>query len=751
MTSHWRLSLYVKSRLARPVTAERVMHWLAVAACVFFAGVAMWESFGYPRSGHLSTGAAYAMAGENIVNWRKFSMFTGYSLRPVNPDQYYCHHPYGIAVLQAIAYVLFGHHWFTVRAGAILCSALSPPFLYAFGRRAWGVIPAATATIFFCFVPIALAFANFSNLEEPTICFGLLFAWGTAGVWQTGKARYQVLSALGALGAANGDWAGLVFLGPVVAFGFFRAYVAPRAWYGRIDDRAFAKWFAYATAAAVGTLVFYLAFFGKADKLGDLMGSYHLRSSGSEATLTDQLSQRRKLWLGSMLSPISYGAMALGLPLAVLRLVKKPLEIVPIAWFISASFQYFVFKQGADIHIFWPHYYAPTAALAAGTLTATLMDGREHLLGLMQRVKAGARSLRFVRAGSAGLLGAAMFVPIALLARMGIPELVQARKTAGRFDQGGHFIGTDADLTQFAEWSVSNVATTGSVLQALEKFDFNFSAEYAINRPYVRVSSLTTAKPEDPQRIAVVDTRNQQVRDLENIAKQFGVQIVGPFWRVDRAIKGPQLTARVYEEREPRPLEWLLYSGTDLIRTISRDDDPWQTWEWRDALGLPAPVPEGVPVTPDQLRVAHNIAVSQKETARADELAARLASVVKTPLGIKYTGGLTLQGLTIQQGPAIVVTLFWEADDRFKRTDAVYLVKCKVVAPPRLWSIPLDYFEKDMSPVIPLRPASWKPGYLYTQRFVALHRIGREECRGNFAVDLHPESGEPNPVLFTLD
>jgi hypothetical protein len=43
------------------------MHWLAIAACVFFAAVAFWESFGASRSGHLATTAAYAMAGENMI------------------------------------------------------------------------------------------------------------------------------------------------------------------------------------------------------------------------------------------------------------------------------------------------------------------------------------------------------------------------------------------------------------------------------------------------------------------------------------------------------------------------------------------------------------------------------------------------------------------------------------------------------------------------------------------------------------
>ena len=328
---------------------------------------------------------------------------------------------------------------------------------------------------------------------------------------------------------------------------------------------------------------------------------------------------------------------------------------------------------------------------------------------------------------------------------------MQARKTGGRMDDGGRFIASDTDMIQFAEWAFSNVATKGSVAQVYEKFNFNYACEYAINRPHLRVNSLSAAKLEDPQRIAVVDTRNQSEKDLESLAKLFAVQAVGPFWRLDRAVKGPSFMAHRYEEREPGPLEWLFISGSDLVRKISPDEDPFVTWEWRDALGLPAPAPEDAPVTGNELRIAHNIAVAQKDAPRESQLRARLAGSMGRPAGLRYSGGVTLEGIDIQKGPAIVVTLFWSTDERFKRVDATYQIKCKVVAPPRLWPIPIEYAEKDMAPVATFRPASWRPGYVYAQRFTALHRLGREECRGAFSSDLRPLAGEPNPVIFTLD
>jgi 4-amino-4-deoxy-L-arabinose transferase-like glycosyltransferase len=729
---------------------ERVMHWLAVASCVFFAATAFWECLGAPRAGHVSTSCAYATAGENMVRWHKFAVVVALQSRPPTPDQYYCHHPYGISIMEAFAYLVFGHGWFTPKAGAIFCSVISPPLVYAFGRRAWNVIAASVATLFFVFIPIDLAFNTFSNLEEPTIAFGLLFAWASTRLWESSERKYLALAAVGALGASNGDWIGLVFLGPVVAFGFVRAYVLPRRWYGRIDDRTFAQWFAWATAMAVGTLVLYLVLFGKADKLNDLLGSYHLRSSGSDVAIEETFSQRRKLWIGTMLTPMSLGVMALGVPLAVVRVVKKPLEIFTIAWFLAASFQYFVFKQGADIHIFWPHYYAPTSAFAAGTLTATLIAGRGWLVRALGRLKSD-EIARGVALGAGILIGLFLGVPLLLLARVSLPELVLSRKTGGRFDQGGQLMTTDADLAEWGKWAVSSGPPTATTTLVLEKFEYGYASEYAGDKPLARTSKLTPSKPDDPQRIAVVDTRNQPVKELETIAHDFQVDAVGPFWRVDRAMKGPAIEVHRYDEREPNPLEWLFVSGTDLVYKIHPEVDPYKTWELEDALDLPATIPTEEPVTVDEVRIAHNLAVRQGDLVRARQLADKASRLVGHPAGLKFTDGVTLQGIDVHHGSAIVVTLFWETDETFKRVETALQLKCKVVAPPPLWPTSLDYFEKDMAPVPVIHVGSWKAGGLYTQRFIALHRIGKEECRAVFTRDLHPVTGEATPVIITFD
>ena len=66
-----------------------------------------------------------------------------------------------------------------------------------------------------------------------------------------------------------------------------------------------------------------------------------------------------------------------------------------------------------------------------------------------------------------------------------------------------------------------------------------------------------------------------------------------------------------------------------------------------------------------------------------------------------------------------------------------------------------DYHDKEVAPKDALRPVLWKPGFLYAQRFVVLHRVGEERYRGFFTtgdgrLPPRPTSGE-NLELFTLN
>ena len=624
-----------------------------------------------------------------------------------------------------------------------MCSALSSWLVYALGRAAWGVVPAAAATLVFVFMPIDLAFNNFANLEVPTIFFGLLFTWATLRLWQTWAPRYVTFATLGALGVCQCDWVGIVLIGLVLGFGFVRAYVLPRKWYGRIDERQYARWFAYAMVAMAGTLFLYIYLFGKLDKLNDLVSSYHIRTAGVEDPWKEIFTERRKMWLSWMITPIGGGILAVGIPLSFLRLARRPAEIFPIAWTLAAAFQYLVFKNGADVHIFWPHYFGPCAALSMGVVVACGLWMRRLAVRLSPAV---VRS--FVGYALGGLLFALSLAPIALLARMAIPQLVQSRKTAGRFDDGGRHINTDADIAQFTEWAVPRLPD-GAPLTYQNGFQFSWNGAYAAHRPAHR-RQATKSSPGDPDHVALIDTRATSTSDLRAAAKEFAIKAVGPFWRVDTA-HGSSLVAIRYTESQPTFLERLFVTGTDLVRTIGPDEDVYASWEWRNALGLNAPTPTAAPGTFDEIRIAHNVAVSRGDPESAAALRTRLLGKAHDLTDIVFTDDVHLLNVDVDDGAATVITLLWETGPKFSPVDDHFGVTCKVTAKPKLWKSETDFFAKDMAPPMAVRPAFWKPGSLYTQRFIALHRIGTEECTGAFSgSEIRPVDGRASIPLPTL-
>jgi hypothetical protein len=731
---------------------ERMLRRLTIAACVFYAAVAAWEAFGPLGGGHVASAAGNAIGGENMVRWRMFAIVPDFVYEQPKPDLFYCHHPYGVFLLDGLAYFLFGHRWFSVRIMAIACSALSPPLVYGFGRKAWGEIPAAIATLFFTLVPMNMCFSNFGNLEVPTIFFGLFFMWATANVWQSWRRRDVALAAVGAVGTCNCDWVGIVIVGVVLGFAFVRGYVLPRRFAKRGSERAHAQWFAYACLAILGTVLLYMFLFGKADKIGDFMFAYHKRAFGSETKLSDTIMNPRRLfWASELITPFGYVTLAAGIPLSCLLLVRRPLEIFPIAFVVAATFEYLAFKQAADTHVFWSHYYGPSAALAAGTLSASVLAVAGALVRRLQRTKLSPTARRRVQTGLYVALGLVAGISLLLMGRMAIAQTVQGRKTADRLDQKGAYIGTDSDGPEFAQWAMHDVVAERAVVQVFEHFDFNNSAIYGATRPHVGVTTILTAKPEDPQRVALVDTRGTPIKDLAPIALRCGVEAVGPFWRVDRAVHGPSFKAIRYTERQPTVLEWLFVTGTDLVRTIGPDEDAYTTWEWKDALGLPNAPPTRPPATVGELRIAHNIAVSTGDQAHAKELAAEFADHVGRNLDIAYSGGVHLRGVDTERGAATVTTLYWETDASFTQVDTTYKIRCKVTKAPLLWLSQTDTAELDLAPVPVIRPGMWKPGYLYVQRFVATTRIGRDECRGAFAATLHPLEGDQNPLIAVYE
>jgi len=729
---------------------ERVATYVVAATTAFFALAAAWELFGPLPGGHFGNAAGTAMGGENMLKWRFFAAVLEETVRRPTPAQYNVHHPYGMYLTQALSHALVGHGWVAVRLPGVVLSALTPPLVYLTARALWGALPGAVATLAFALTPIDLAFASFSSLEVHTIFFGLIFSWATLRLWSTWRTRYVWLAALGALGACQSDWIGMVLVGATLLFAFARAYVLPEAWFGRIDHRQHARWFAWATAAVVGTLVLYLSVFAAAHQLADLLDSYGVRTEGNDKGFADVFGQRRIMWLLFMLPAPALCAIAFGVPAWIARAATGLIgEAVPLAWFAAACVQYFVFRGGADVHIFWPHYFGPVFALTCGALARVA-------LALPVDMRWGERASKLLGRGPVRLLEVGLpLAPFAfvfvLVGRVGLVQLRQAHLTGGRFDDGGRYIGIEQDRNQFAEW-----ATSGTPLRVPigfhPSFERTLSAEYAAHRPVFEVPR--GPPPEDGPRRILVDARQCSAGELRALARSGAVDAVGPFWRlaIDRPATGPRALA--YREREPSGVTRYAVTGTDLVRSIGPEEDPWASWEWGHHLGFSEPPPALPPRTAEEARVAHNVARLAGDHDAAEALAARALVGFDTSMHADFTKGVHLLGVRIERGPAIVVSLLWRTDDDLVPDEEDFVVRSRVLAPPPLWASAIDYFEKDVAPPMALRPALWRPGHLYAQRFVVMRRVGVESFEGEWSSPdgdpRRPVAGGDRVSLFTL-
>ncbi|MGH7437587.1 MAG: glycosyltransferase family 39 protein, partial [Polyangiaceae bacterium] len=696
-----------------------------------------WEIACPLEGGHWASMAGCAIVAENMLRYHLLAAVVHYPLNPPpTPAQYYCNHPYGIFLMEVVARLLFGHHAWTLRLPALVCSALTPVVLFRLGKELWSSFAAAAATVAFVVVPIDLAFAAFSSLEVPTILFGLVFCLGTVRTWASGGSKGLLLAALGALGACNSDWPGLLLVGAMSCFGLAR-YVAPRAWHEEGARPAYGKWLVAVAVVMSATVLLYSLQALLAGQLHDVLGASARRSQGYDLLPWRLLSKPyRRMRLEWMVPSVGFAALLAALPIASWRLRREPGQAVLLAWTFTASFQYLYFREGADVHIFWPHYYGPCVALAIGTLADEILSSK---------LLVGRRGLRPV--ALAGIVGA----PIATMARVGWPMLEQSRMTQGRFDEHEQYIESGALESQFAEWATASAPPDSVIACAGPLCSWN--AEYAGRAPQVDGPlDATRRTPSDRDRIQLLDARYTPADDVRKLADDFGATAVGSFLLVDRASSGSGVRAMRVIERQPTFVERLFVTDHDLVRTVTSDVDPWATWQWAEALGAKAPVPQGEPRGLEELAVAYGLAWADGDGPRAEDLHRRAREGLDTTSAAEFTHDVRLLGTTIERGAATVVQLLWETGPGFEPPpESTFVVRCRTVEPPALWPVPVDPYEKAMAPPMTLKPSLWRPRHLYVQRFILLPRPGTDSCRGSFLPrEPRPIGGRFDVPLFTV-
>jgi 4-amino-4-deoxy-L-arabinose transferase-like glycosyltransferase len=756
--SSWR-RLWLRVRAARfddgrglppaGTAAERTGNALAWVAAGFILLVGCWEIDGPFGAGHYSASTAVAVAGENLWRWATWAPVPAYTSGPPGPSDYYCHHPFGVFWTAAAFAKLFGHHAWVVRLPAVLLSALLPRLLFGAGRALYGPLAGGLGALAYALLPITLAYANFTALEVPTM-FGMALAtYGYARFAQSERRRFAVCALLGLCYAAACDWPGFMFGALVLGGLFLRGFVLRRF----VPIVRFERWatfwaFAVVLLGAVG--VVHLALMVKLGQVDELLRQGEFRASGSDLPLSAVLEQRR-YWILLAFTPLAIVLGKVAAPLLFVRLIlgRRELELFPLAVLATAALQYVVFKQGADIHFFWPQYFALYFAYAVGALVATLdrwgtwaLSGRQGSLrpSLMPWV-ARARFVPWVVSGTALLTLLAM-LPDALRA------LVYARKSGGRFNEKGLIIHPDFDKGR-ALAAVAESLPADAAFGVASSMQPSYYFDWVLERP-VRLLGLPRVGAAGVAAFAI-DARFDTRGAVESLTREFAVRAYGPFLVADTQSLAAPVEGYAFVPRRLGRLErWLTATTHD---TFDIAPDPFWTWELRSHLNqVPTPEPSVLPVTPEQLRVAHNVAVWNGDAARAQALRARLFHGVDTRAARAYTGGVAYLGSRLTPGESTRLTLYFETATPLP-VDVQFRVVSFVEAAPPYSLVPKDELPWDVGMPFVIPTSLWRPGFVYCSITELTRRPGRERYEGSFRGQLAPTlpPGQRAAPLLTLE
>ncbi|WP_437996778.1 glycosyltransferase family 39 protein [Sorangium sp. So ce185] len=714
----------LETRAALAVTA---------VATAWFALAAAWEMFGPILAGHYASSAGVGIIAENMLRWKILGPVWEYTASRPAPEMYYCHHPWGIFWTTAAFMKVLGRHDVVCRLPAVLLSAATPPLLYAIGRSVYRPAAGAAAAAAFVVLPITLAFASLNALEVPVMAWTLLGLFGYVRLTQTARRRYLAVSALGLTLGMHADWPAFVLTAGLLAFGALRAYLLPKRVFGPIHERRYAQWWVLTAFLAALTAALYLALFHQAGKLGDLLASYGFRSSGNAEPLAKVLAGRR-YWIELSFTPIAIAAGKLAALVCAARLVllRREHDALPLLYLATATVQYVVFRQGADIHIFWPHYFGAYFALAAAALVATFAALLERAAAAAARRAPGAaRDPAGPAPAWPALAALALWLaPLAAVLRDGLPALRYARETGGRFNERGHLIDSDGEKTAFLRWLAPRLprTPTDAVVEMHEGMKATWAQVWALGG---RVVKPTRPAPREapPRGAYLADTRFMLDRDQASLAQRFDITAVGPFWALGagvgaeaRAQGARGIEAFSFREREPGLLAWYFVSGTEPEREIV--PDPFLTWELRAHFGQPAEPPAGPPETLEQKRIAHNAALAAGDAARATALFSEIAAAL-APLGARFDDGTELLGTTFHEGARSLLTIFVRAGGP-AASDVALSVRSRVVERAPLSTTMADPVYREVGLPTAISPQRWRAGFVYADPVPIRKRPGTE-------------------------
>ena len=696
-------------------------------ATAWFALAAAWGIGAIPGGGHLgSSGAAVAIAGEHIVRFRTlYPLADWYTSAEPGLDRTYCHHPFGVFWIAAALAWLWPHMSFVVQLPAVLMSAAMPALLYGIGRRvggpSGGPVAGVAAAVAFVAVPLDVGYACFASLEVTVMFGAALFFWGHLAYQASGLRRHLVAALVGVLFASLGDWPGYLILAPMLAWGLARAYLLPARVAPPVapaQRRAVVAAVVLSLACLGGTL----ALFAHAHQLGEWLGAGAKRGNAAAVPLATVLAGRAA-WLEFSFTPLVIALGKIALPVCVVRalVLRRDEELMALAALFGAAVQYVVFRQGADIHIFWPHYFGLYFALAM----AQLADSARWA------VLAVAREVSPRRAATAALVAAVLVgvVPSLVVLPDAARALVVWRQTGGRYDDRGALFRSHVDLLFVLAEVVRPRLALG------EKIGVHPGTQWGPEHQWALMGNAAPANaPSASQPFWVGRASGMGADELRALVAGRHVRIYGDVLLVERGVddEPAPLDAFSLHEREPTLVERYLTHNTEPVRTLDAAPDAFLTWEWRVHLGQPATAPTAAPRTLDETRIAHDVAVDRGDAAEAARLRAIVEAALDRTRAADFVGGHRLLGVRLPGGVKPEVESWFLAAGPVAR-DATFEVTSTVVARLPTSLVPVDPTVRSHAFAPSLSTKLWRPGFLYRMSAELKHRIGEERYTGAFS------------------
>ncbi len=711
-------------------TIDRIARAIAIVASVWFAFAAAWGMFGIPGGGHIGAGGAgNVMAGEQMIRWKilypAWGWFSG--VKPPTYD-YLCHHPFGQYYVPAVLFWIFGHHDWLVHLPAVLMSVAMPPLLYGIGKERWGAPMGAVAAAGYVVVPIAVGFSNFWNLETIYIFGALLFFWGHSRHVTTQRRRYLAASVAGLGFACSGDWAGYLMVVPTLGWAFLRAFVFTPRMTPHFRLEPYARWWTLSFVLLAGTLLWWIWLFHHAGQISEWLSAGAQRGGGDAATLRATLDAR-KTWIDFSFTPLAIAIGKIAAPVCLLRVLvtRWDEETYAVGLLLGAVIQYVAFKEGADVHIFWPHGFAPYFALALAQLAGAIGAAVGWIVRWFSRTRAPAV------AAVVGLVVGMM--PVAAMAHDGVKSLWVWRRTGGRYDENGSLIRSLVDSLYVMREVVKPQTRAGARIDTHPSVGWGWEyywsfegEENAVNTPLAAAGASVETHPFWLSRAS-----GMSGDEMRKIAAQTHVRVYGDSWVVDQRERPAPLDAYLLNEREPNAFEWLVYGGTEPMRSIGPRPDPWLTWEWRTHLGQAVAAPTGAPGTLDEMRIAHNVAVANGDEAGAARWRARIEESLDRSVAASFTQGVTLMGVRVTGGVQPTVESWFELSGppgRKPLGEVFFNVRSTVEAREPFSWIPPSPTDRDMAFPPSLATKLWRPRFIYATVAVLNHRIGVERYWG---------------------